>query len=147
MDTIYFLAYVSTATHPYAERELLALLAQSRESNARLAITGMLLYAPGCPPEKGTFIQVLEGPRAGVQALYVKICRDERHKECTILDEGTLFQRRFADWSMGFRNLDARPLSVEGFSPIFFQKLPLARIVAEPDPILRALYSFAGRLD
>lgn len=144
MNTIYYLAYASTATRPFTEPELLDLLAQSREANTRLDLTGMLLYAPGSPGP-GTFVQVLEGPRASVQALYVKIIRDPRHRDCTVLQEGTLFQRRFADWTMGFQNLATmKPAEVPGFSPVFWQNWTMPRILAERDPVLRFLYSFAG---
>jgi hypothetical protein len=144
VNTIYYLAYASTAARPFTELELLALLAQSRDANARLDVTGMLLYAPA-PGGPGSFVQVLEGPRASVQALYVKIIRDTRHRECVVLEEGTLFQRRFAEWTMGFKNLaTVKPADVPGFSPVFLQNWTMAKIVAERDPVLRFLYSFAG---
>lgn len=142
---MYFLIYASTAARPLSEADLLALLSRAQQVNAEKNVTGMLLYSPGTDGLAGTFVQVLEGVRADVQALYLKIKRDERHRECTVLQEGDLFLRRFGDWTMGFRDLSSlKPSEVPGFSPIYFQNWTLPRILAEPDPVLRLLYSFAG---
>jgi hypothetical protein len=145
LNATYYLAYASTAVHDYSQEELLELLALSRQRNAEAGITGLLLYAPGTDGAMGTFVQVLEGFRPAVQALYVRILRDPRHQHCTVFQEGEVFQRRFADWSMGFRNLSTlRPSEIEGFNPMFFQNWTLQKVLAEPDPVLRLLYSFAG---
>lgn len=143
--TTYSLVYASTALRDYSEDELLQLLHQARQTNAQLGITGLLLYSPGTPTEKGTFVQALEGPREAVRDLYLAICRDSRHRDCTLLKEETLFLPRFAEWTMGFRNLATlRPEDVPGFSPIFLQPWTLSRVLLEKDPVLQLLYSFAG---
>jgi len=145
VTTPYFLVYASTATEDFGERRLVELLEQSRKTNASLGITGLLLYSPGNGIDKGTFVQVLEGPRPEVQALYVKISRDRRHRDCTILQEGVVFQRRFAEWTMGFRNLATlKPEQLPGFNPIFLKNWSLTTVLTERDPVIRLLYSFAG---
>ena len=145
MKPLYFLIYASTASRDFTQDELISLLAGSKAKNAQLDVTGLLLYSPGNDETKGTFVQVLEGPRADVQALYVRITRDSRHREWTLIREGSLFQRRFADWSMGFRDLSAlKPSDVPGFNPIFLKNWTLKKVLAEPDPVLQLLYSFAG---
>ncbi len=63
---MFSLTYVSSAVRPFAEDELADLLAVSRQNNARLGITGMLLY------KDGNFMQVLEGEEAEVRTLYEK---------------------------------------------------------------------------
>jgi len=137
--------YASTALRDYSEAELLQLLTQARQTNVGLGVTGLLLYSPGSSTEKGTFVQALEGPREAVQGLYLAICRDPRHRDCTLLKEETLFRPRFAEWSMGFRNLATlSPQDVPGFNPIFLQTWTLARVLGEKDPVLQLLYSFAG---
>lgn len=141
---MYFLIYASTATRGFSEADHLSLLAQAREVNARMGVTGLLLYAPGFEGESGTFVQLLEGERSDVQALYVKIIRDPRHKDCTLIKEGDLYQRRFADWTMGFRDLSTLSPDVPGFNPIFLKNWTLKKILAEPDPVFQLLYSFAG---
>jgi len=141
----YFLIYASTATRVVPQEELLDLLTRSRASNHPLGVTGLLLYSPGDGGQSGTFVQFLEGPRAVVQDLYLRITRDPRHRDWTVIREGTSFDRRFGDWSMGFRDLSlVRPEDLPGFNPIYLQGWTLSRIVAEPDPILQLLYSFAG---
>jgi len=145
MTAPYFLIYASTAAHDFTQSELISLLTVSKNRNARLDITGLLLYSPGNDSTKGTFVQILEGPRADVQALYVKITRDPRHSDWTLIKEGALFQRRFSDWSMGFRDLSAlKPSEVPGFNRIFLKNWTLKKVLAEPDPVLQLLYSFAS---
>ena len=48
-------------------------------------------------------MQVLEGKRAEVEALYQHISQDPRHTACVVLRAGPLATRRFAEWRMGFR--------------------------------------------
>jgi len=75
----------------------------------------------------------------------VKICRDPRHSDCTLLEEGVYFHRRFGEWIMGFRDLPSvRPEDVPGFNPIYLRRWTLKQVLAEPDPILRLLYCFSG---
>jgi len=141
----YYLIYASTAVRTFSEGELLSLLAGARTYNGDRNITGLLLYSPGEGGEKGTFVQFLEGPRGDVQALYVKILRDERHRDGTLLKEGTNFHRRFGEWTMGFRDLAlVNPEQVPGFNPIYLRHWTLKQVLTEPDPILQLLYSFAG---
>lgn len=145
MNATYYLVYASTAVHDFSEGELLELLVQSRDHNARVGVTGLLLYAPGAGGDKGTFVQVLEGMRMEVQSIYVRILRDPRHQHCTVLQEGEVFQRRFAAWSMGFRNVsNLQPSEVEGFSTLFSENWTLEKVLSEPDPVMRLMYSFAG---
>lgn len=95
------LIYYSTAQREMSEADLLALLATSRERNARLGITGMLLYGGG------VFLQVLEGPAAAVEQLYTRLARDPRHHGLIELERERIAARSFPDWSMGFQHLPA----------------------------------------
>ena len=141
----YFLIYASTAARAFSQAELLALLSEARGTNLDLGVTGLLLYSPGEGDQKGTFVQFLEGPRAKVQGLYLKITRDSRHQDCTILQENVHFERRFGEWTMGFRNLSSlRPQDVPGFNPIYLRHWTLKQVLAEPDPVLQLLYLFAS---
>ena len=93
------LTYVSSATDLMSADELVALLEQSRASNERRGITGMLLY------RDGNILQCLEGPEDEVRAAYDVISRDPRHRGVIVLAEEHVEQRSFADWSMGFKDL------------------------------------------
>lgn len=95
-EPLTFIVYASRAISPFDHDRLVALLAQSRTSNARDDITGMLVYrAPD-------FIQILEGPDAAVRTLLERIHRDPRHTDVRILLEEQAAERKFATWSMGY---------------------------------------------
>ena len=79
---MFFLVYVSMAQEKMSKEDLLDILAQSREANAKAGITGMLLY------KDGNFMQALEGEETAVRALYARICRDPRHRGILTLVEG-----------------------------------------------------------
>jgi hypothetical protein len=64
-----------------------------------LSITGLLMH------KKGYFLQWLEGPQQAVMDLYLKIEKDERHKDPIILHQGHHEKRVFPDWSMAFSHL------------------------------------------
>ena len=53
----------------------------------------------------GVFIQVIEGGRAAVNALYRRISADTRHQDVTLLTYEEISERRFASWSMGQVNM------------------------------------------
>jgi hypothetical protein len=88
--------YASAASRDFGTAELAELLAQARENNAQLGLTGMLLHA------EGSFFQVLEGPMAVVDALYAKIERDPRHTQVTLVIREPIPKRSFDGWTMGF---------------------------------------------
>ena len=98
---MFHLTYVSSAAQEFSKADLNELLAQCRENNMRLGITGMLLY------KDGNFMQILEGDKDTVRGLYTKISADPRHTGDLVLYQGTSEERQFPDWSMGFRDLDS----------------------------------------
>ena len=93
---IHQLVYASAATHSMDEEELAQILGSARENNGALGITGMLLY------HEGSFLQVLEGEKSAVEALFAKIEKDERHTETLVLLRADVEERSFRRWSMGF---------------------------------------------
>lgn len=46
------------------------------------------------------FLQILEGPEAAVDALLLRLYRDPRHVELTVLATRRIEIRRFPDWAM-----------------------------------------------
>jgi hypothetical protein len=115
---MHHLTYVSSATLPFTDLDLVDLLMRSRRSNHAKGITGMLLC------KDGNFMQCLEGERAAIDELYVRIRGDARHRGCIVLASGPLAERRFHDWSMGFRKLDDPQLrELDGYDE--FMNLPL----------------------
>ncbi|SDF90621.1 Sensors of blue-light using FAD [Pseudonocardia oroxyli] len=98
------LMYSSAAAFALDDREVAALLADSRRRNAENGVTGMLVYIR-VDDERCAFLQVLEGPEASVEQTYARIAGDELHTDLTVLSRGPVAQRRFAGWSMRFAAL------------------------------------------
>ncbi len=105
---IYQTVYVSSANGLIDEPGLEQMLSNIRAKNAKLQVTGILLYADG------NIMQVLEGERALIEELMQKIMTDSRHKGVIVLLEESIEQRQFADWSMAYRNLSNT--DADGFS-------------------------------
>jgi hypothetical protein len=76
-----------------------AILAQSRAKNPQRGITGILCHGGDF------FMQVLEGGRETVNALYNQIVRDPRHEQVMLLHYEEITERRFAGWTMGQVNV------------------------------------------
>ena len=89
------LLYASRAAAPLTASVVESILAQSRQHNPRLGITGILCYS------NDLFLQVLEGGRDEVCELYNTIVRDERHDHVRILSYEEIAERRFGNWTMG----------------------------------------------
>ena len=72
------------------------ILARSQANNARVGVTGALLF------NGGYFAQVLEGPRVAVEATFERIQRDPRHSDVAVLQCEPVEERGFPHWSMSF---------------------------------------------
>lgn len=107
MSSLHYLIYVSSAAKPLSEQEIQDLLAAAQTKNERLQITGLLVY------RTGNFIQYIEGPEDSIQSLYQSICKDLRHRDMKVLDEGTVDARLFGDWRMGYRLYSGVPVLTE----------------------------------
>lgn len=94
--SVYRIIYRSRAVHRLSPAQLQELLDQAHQGNARLLVTGLLLYS------EGTFVQVLEGPEEAVRTLYAKIHQDSRHTQVEMVVEGLLPTRQFDEWSMDY---------------------------------------------
>lgn len=101
---LHHLVYQSRATAPLTEAELARLLAQSRAHNAANGLTGILYYS------RGNIVQLLEGSKAHVHAVFGRIARDPRHTSIVTLADGPTSQRLFDQWSMGFRAVNSAGL-------------------------------------
>ena len=97
--------YASAASRDFEAEELAELLESARENNAKLGLTGMLLYA------EGSFFQVLEGQPDVIDALYAKIERDPRHDQVTLIIREPIPKRHFDAWSMGFYKVSREELA------------------------------------
>jgi len=129
--------YVSSAVRLMTPPELLNLLRQARENNARDQITGMLLY------KDGNFMQAFEGEEEKVTHLHGKILADPRHKDIITLLKEPLEERRFGDWSMAFQNVDLLSEDErDAVSPFLNQPFDKNYFGDNPNNALKLLLSF-----
>ena len=104
------LIYISEAADTVCEDYLKDLLDEARTNNAKEDITGMLIY------KDGQFMQALEGEDLRVEKLFKRISLDKNHSNVTVLSRKEIFDRSFADWSMGFKSMNDKELvELEGF--------------------------------
>ena len=131
------ITYECSANKTFTEEDLVDLLKQSREKNTRLGITGMLLY------KDGVFLQVIEGEERVVEKLYATIEKDSRHQGCYQLRWEVIRERRFPDWSMGFKNLqDIDIRATPGYSPFMNEPLSSPSLQADPSRATKLLLLF-----
>jgi len=96
------LIYASRSSSPITSDLVRQILDAAHQHNPERGITGVLCYGDD------VFVQALEGGRAEVNALYQNICRDNRHRNVTLLDYKEVDQRQYASWSMAQAPLDKK---------------------------------------
>jgi hypothetical protein len=101
------LLYVSRATSVVSADDLNALSARSAVRNSSASVTGMLLYS------RGSFLQLLEGRAAVLDALFKRILADPRHTDVQVLLKAPAPNRLFPRWYMGALNLDLTGTQVD----------------------------------
>ena len=77
-----------------------AILKKSTTNNPAVGVTGVLCFSGS------VFLQVLEGGRSQVSALYNRIAADPRHRDVVLLTYDEIAERRFAGWAMGQVNMN-----------------------------------------
>ncbi|QKZ15110.1 BLUF domain-containing protein [Spirosoma sp. KUDC1026] len=98
----YCITYFSTAVESTSEHDIFDIVEFSRNKNARLGITGVLLYV------NGNIVQVLEGQQEAVEGLYKSIQIDPRHTNVRTVISHHIAQRLFDHWFMGYETLTTR---------------------------------------
>lgn len=128
------LVYTSVARTPFSDGDLATLLMNSRATNRRHGLSGVLLY------RDGRFVQVLEGPDDVVRRRYDLIAADPRHGEVALLLDETVDERRFGDWSMGYRaTTDTLAGEIPGFAHLAGAELGGSLDRSALEPSVRAL--------
>jgi hypothetical protein len=107
---IYQIIYSSESSTPMQLDDLEDILVHARKKNVVRGITGALVYSDG------VFLQILEGDRANVQQLMVKILQDLRHGTVTVLQEGEIACAVFGRWQMAY--VSATPEQVAAWAGI-----------------------------
>ncbi|MGK7394640.1 MAG: BLUF domain-containing protein [Candidatus Cyclobacteriaceae bacterium M3_2C_046] len=99
------LIYVSVRKNNCTDQEIENILASSNKNNGKKDITGVLLFSDT------KFLQVLEGEKSDILALYDHIKLDERHKNVMMISLKPITQRYFPSWQMGSKAIDTQSFS------------------------------------
>jgi len=94
--------YVSEKTD-FSETCLNSIIDSSERNNPKDLVTGSLLSG------SNSFLQLVEGPPLSVDNLFLKISKDNRHKNIVKLCDEMIRDRLFSSWSMKhmpFNNLE-----------------------------------------
>ena len=73
---------------------LAGILSASRRNNPRDGITGALIC------RHDIYLQLIEGPAEAIDALYARICTDDRHTDIRSLMWEEMGERMFPAWAM-----------------------------------------------
>lgn len=131
----YCLTYFSSAVSSTTEPVIVEIVNLSREKNARLGITGVLLYI------NGRIVQVLEGQQQAVENLYESIKADPRHTDVRTVISQPITKRSFSHWYMGYETLTTRQYEeVQDIIPVDLQDESLGD--ADQPVIVRMLKGF-----
>ena len=95
------LMYASRAGEAVNAEALAAILKRSKDNNAKAGVTGVLCFCTNAR----IFLQVLEGGRSAVSALYNRIAQDPRHHDVVLVNYDEIAERSFAGWAMGQVNM------------------------------------------
>ena len=86
--------YVSTAVGPVTTAVTGTILQSATSHNAAHGITGVLCQG------RGVYLQVLEGERHQINALYERIALDKRHCNVVLRQQEDISHRRYGKWAM-----------------------------------------------
>lgn len=95
---------------PLADAEQIR--SRSGRYNRSAGITG-LLWCGG-----STFLQVIEGPTAAVDALFERIAGDRRHDAVSVLFDAAVDERLFENWSVALAAFDDPADILDALSPL-----------------------------
>ncbi|WOT06907.1 BLUF domain-containing protein [Shewanella youngdeokensis] len=119
------LLYTSVSPKGLSDSDLKDILEKARAKNLQFGVTGMMVY------HDREIMQILEGDKKEVQALFQTIFEDDRHTSVEVFYQGDIKNRAFSEWSMAFKALDKNMIQTitegyEGFdkniSPISMMK-------------------------
>lgn len=78
----------------YDKAMLAGILLTARRNNPRLDITGALIC------RHDLYLQLIEGPKPAIEALFARIAEDDRHNDVRLLLSTAVDRRMFPDWAM-----------------------------------------------
>jgi inosine/xanthosine triphosphate pyrophosphatase family protein len=105
--------YVSKPVEPITTYVTTSILEASGINNKKAEITGVLCQG------SGIYMQVIEGKRSAISALFARIMADKRHNTVELLCMEEINQRRYAQWSMALVPLSMDDPMVQMAHPEF----------------------------
>ena len=112
-EPVHALAYLSTPTVPFTDRDLSDLLLSARRWNAEHGVTGKLLVLEDEDGAVVRFAQWIEGSPGQLAACLERIRGDDRHVPEGVHEHGEVPGRRFPGWDMAFESYDPDRFAVE----------------------------------
>jgi len=117
MIQIVYMSFATLAVKSDPDHAITSILEESRAHNAKVGITGELIY------RNGIFLQLLEGSKDAVEATMGRIVLDhKRHENVRVLLKQAMLARIFNEWSMAYVKLDNAALDLVN-SIVPWQKL------------------------
>ena len=107
------LLYVSKPVGPITTFVTSSILEVCSVNNKKAEITGVLCQG------SGIYMQVIEGQRSAINALYSRIISDKRHNQIELLSFEEVGQRRYSHWSMALVQLSIDDPMVQLAHPEF----------------------------
>jgi len=107
------LLYVSKPVGPITTFVTSSILEVCSVNNKKAEITGVLCQG------SGIYMQVIEGQRSAINALYSRIISDKRHNQIELLSFEEVDQRRYGQWSMALVQLSINDPMVQLAHPEF----------------------------
>jgi len=107
------LLYVSKPVGPITTFVTSSILEVCSVNNKKAEITGVLCQG------SGIYLQVIEGQRSAINALYSRIISDKRHNQIELLSFEEVGQRRYGQWSMALVQLSIDDPMVQLAHPEF----------------------------
>lgn len=98
------IVYFSNWREPFQEKDLIATLEQSRQKNAVEGITSVTLYV------RGNIIQVLEGHKEAVEALFARIEQDSQHSNVDKVLSRPIQKRLFTGSTLAYETITTSQL-------------------------------------
>lgn len=106
--------YISTAAGPITTAVTGTILRSAQLYNPSNGITGVLCQG------QGLYLQVLEGERSQVEALYARIAQDKRHQNMVLRKQEDVSSRRYGKWAMAHIDLaHLLPSAAQNRQPVF----------------------------
>lgn len=128
--------YVSCALGPITTAVTGTILRTAQAYNASNGITGVLCQ------DQQSYLQVLEGERSKVGALYARIALDKRHHNVSLRQTEDITRRRYGRWSMAHVDLaglnGARGALDPALAGMNLYTTPIEQILAKIDALIVA---------